>query len=173
MPDVEPTIVRGRWSRHVPVGVDPLAVPATPADGRWQRGAAVAATYLADEPDTVWAEWYRALAEAALPPHRALPRDLWVVDVEVEVADLSTHARLAGFGLPVPTPGRAGWAPFQAVGEALHAADWSGLLAPSAARPDHLVLCLFRPNDEHPGLTALSPPRRIARPPIPPRGMTT
>ncbi|MHB2024808.1 MAG: hypothetical protein ACYCO3_16065 [Mycobacteriales bacterium] len=33
--------------------------------------------YFAEDEACVWAEWYRHLAEAAVPPASALPRDLW------------------------------------------------------------------------------------------------
>jgi len=60
--------------------------------------------------------------------------------------------------------------------DALYLADegWAGLLAPSAARPEYLVLCLFRERDELvPGCVPLSPPERVHDPPAPPTGMTT
>ncbi|MHB8294695.1 MAG: hypothetical protein ACYDH5_08750, partial [Acidimicrobiales bacterium] len=74
--------------------------------------------YLAEAEACVWAEWYRHLAEAAIPPGNALPRDLWRYRITgLEVADLSDAARLARAGLSVPRPGRQGWPPYQAVGE--------------------------------------------------------
>ncbi len=75
--------------------------PPDPADNRWQRGAVVEALYFADSEPTAWAEWYRYLAEAALPPQQALPRDLWRWEISLStVADLSNPARLARVGLP-------------------------------------------------------------------------
>ncbi|MHB1447193.1 MAG: RES family NAD+ phosphorylase [Acidimicrobiales bacterium] len=165
--------MRGRWWRHVPADADPLARQAEAPDGRWQRGQAVEALYLADSPETAWAEWYRALAELAVPPHRALPRDLWRFALDVELADLSSAQQLRRVGLAVPRPSRAEWPSFQAVGERLCRDGWPGLVAPSAARPGHLVVCLFRSGARILGVRRVTPPRRVGTPPIPPRGMTT
>lgn len=144
-----------------------------PADGRWQRGEVVEGLYLADTPDTAWAEWYRALAELGLPPDRALPRDLWTVRLGVTLADLSTPGLLAAVGLDPPRPGRSGWPAYQSVGEALAADGWTGLVAPSAARPTGLVVCLFRGTGPLVGVRPLPPPSRVEHAPAPPRGMTT
>jgi RES domain-containing protein len=166
--------VAGRWWRQSPHGADPLRLGSPPASGRWQRGGAVAAVYLADEQETAWAEWYRLLAELALPPAHAMPRDLWRWAVAVEgVADLSTQARLARLGLSPPRPLRATWAPYQAAGERLHRAGYRGALYPSAARPGHLALCLFRDGERVPGARPLRPPITHRDPPAPPRGMRT
>jgi len=170
---VEPALVEGRWLRHVPHGADPLGRPDPPPDSRWQRGAVVPALYLADGEETVWAEWYRHLAEAGLPPDEALPRDLWPWDVRVRVADLSTPERLEEAGLAPPSPGRRTWAAFQRLGETLFREGWPGLLAPSAARPEGLVLCLFRPQETVAGARPVPPPRVVRRPPAPPAGMRT
>ena len=174
MPDVEGRQVTGFWLRHQPAGGLPLARREPPPDNRWQRGDVVDALYLADSEPTVWAEWYRHLAERGLPPEAAMPRDLWRWRVDVEVADLSDAARLAAIGLAPPRPGRRGWPAFQAVGEELAAVGWAGLLAPSAARPQGSVLCLFRrPDGTVAGARPVGPPRRVARPPAPPTGMVT
>ena len=174
MADVEGRRVTGFWLRHQPAGGLPLARRDPPPDSRWQRGAIVDALYLADSEATTWAEWYRHLAELGLPPAMAMPRDLWRWRVDAEVADLSRADRLAAVGLPLPRPGRRSWPAFQAVGEALAADGWAGLLAPSAARPDGRTLCLFRGPD---GVAAharpLPPPRRVDAPPPPPTGMVT
>jgi hypothetical protein len=91
----------------------------------------------------------------------------------VEVADLSEPAQLARVGLDPPHPGRRMWPPYQAVGETLWREQWGGLLAPSAARPSGLVLCLFV--DEPAVLLArpIPPPRVVAEPPAPPIGLRT
>ena len=71
--------------------------------------------------------------------------------------------------MPVPLrPGR-----MLLVGEALYREGWAGLTAPSAARPDHAVLCLFRAGDAVSGARPVPPPRRVDEPPAPPTGMTT
>jgi hypothetical protein len=71
--DVDSTTVASRWFRHVPADADPVRRLEPPADNRWQRGDVIDALYLVDDELCVWAEWYRHLAEAAIPPHAALP----------------------------------------------------------------------------------------------------
>jgi RES domain-containing protein len=174
-PDPAAVAIRGNWWRHAPLGGDPWHRPAVPASSRWQRGQAVAALYLADSPETAWAEWYRHLAERAIPPRHALPRELWRWRVDLgRVADLRSVEVLAAYELSMPRPNHADWPPFQRVGEALQRAGWPALVAPSAARPSGLVLCVFRPGREQPpGIEPVPPPERVEEPPAPPRGMTT
>jgi hypothetical protein len=134
----------------------------------------VDALYLADGEPTMWAEWYRHLAERALPPLRQLPRDVWRYRVErLQVADLATPERLSRIGLAPPRPGRRAWPAYQDVGEALWREGWPGLLAPSAARPAGVVLCLFV--DDPPSIPAepVPPPTVVSEPPAPPTGMRT
>jgi hypothetical protein len=172
--DVDPTLVEGRWLRHVPAGLDPSHRPILPADNRWQRGHVVDALYLASDEDGVWAEWYRHLAERAIPPHVALPRNLWSYEVTLmEVADLSHRDRLARVNLSPPRPGRGRWAAYQAVGEQLHREGWRGLLAASAARPTTRVLVVFLPEGVIPEDVVAVSARRIMEPPPPPSGMRT
>jgi len=172
--DVDAVDAGGEWLRHIPHSADPLARPDPPGDNRWQRGAVVDALYLADDEATLWAEWYRHLAERGLPPLRSLPRDVWRFSVPpLEVADLSHEDRLARLGLPLPAPGRKTWRPFQRVGGTLAKEGWAGLVAPSAARPARLVLCLFV--DDPPAAPAqpVPPPRVVTEPPAPPIEMRT
>jgi RES domain-containing protein len=171
--DVDPVRVAGRWYKHAAPGSPPLPERDPPPDSRWQRGSIVDAVYLADEPDTAWAEWYRHLAELGLPPARQMPRDLWTWRLDAELADLSNAARLARVGLPVPRPGRRTWPAFQAVGEGLHRHGWSGLVAPSAARPGQRIVCLFRVGGRVAGATPAAGPQPVTEVPVPPRGMTT
>ncbi len=170
--DVDAASVSGVWFRHVPAGGEPLFRPKRPADGRWQRGEVVEGFYLADCEETAWAEWYRSLAELAIPPRRQLPRDLWRFEVEIQrVADLSSAERLERAGLPFPMPDRRQWPSFQAIGEALIAAGWAGVLYPASARPDALALCIFRTSDRAPRVRPLPSPVRYEEPPVPPRGL--
>lgn len=171
--NVDPAGLDGEWWRHIPAGGDVLYEPEEPADNRWQRGSVVSALYFGDSPETVWAEWYRFLAEAGIPPMAGMPRDLWRWAIDLRVADLSDTARLARVGLPVPKPGRLQWPLFQEVGEALWREGWSGLLAPSASRPDSLILCVFREARDIDGATPVPPPTLHEVPPPPPTGMTT
>lgn len=132
------------------------------------------ALYLARDEETLWAEWYRHLAERGLPPLRAVPRDVWRFRVPaLRVADLSEADRLAEAGLELPKPGRGTWRAYQRVGESLWRDGWQGLLAPSAARPQGLVLCLFVADPVRLPARPLRPPRTVAEPPAPPQGMRT
>lgn len=132
------------------------------------------ALYFADAELTVWAEWYRHLAERGLPPLYHLPRDLWRYRVPAtSVADLGDGDRLGRVGLEPPLPGRRTWRPFQAIGEQLWREGWAGLVAPSAARPEGRVLCVFV---DDPGALPVRPfgrPRIVSEPPAPPTGMRT
>jgi RES domain-containing protein len=172
-PPVDAFRVSGRWFRHGPVGAPALPVRDPPPENRWQRGSVVDALYLADSEETAWAEWYRHLAEAGIPPNLALPRRLWRWQVDTEVADLRTPEQLGRVGLEAPSPGRRHWPAYQAVGEQLWRDGWEGLVAPSAARPAGLVLCLFRTAESVPGARPFGRPRLVREPPIPPMGMTT
>jgi hypothetical protein len=172
--DVDPTAVTGTWFRHVPAGVDAHHRPRDPADSRWQRGSVVDALYFADSEDTAWAEWYRFLAEAALPPRQALPRDLWHWRIDLQrVADLGDDRRLARVGLPPPSPTSRQWPAFQDVGEQLYADGWPALVSASAARPEGRTLCVFRAGRRAAGTWPIRPPTRVADPPVVPRGMRT
>jgi RES domain-containing protein len=114
--------VEGTWVRHVPAGIDGLAVSRGGSGGR-RSPPGVAALYLADSEETAWAEWYRALAERAKSPEDDLPRDLYRIAVDLdEVADLGSMAarRLAGVPSRV-RPTRRHWPAFQSVGQRLAA----------------------------------------------------
>ena len=172
--DVDRAPVAGVWVKHSPVGLPPLPSRVDPPDNRWERGSVVDAIYLADSEPTAWAEWYRHLAEYGVPPEQAMPRELWKWEVDLEVADLSTQRRLARVSLPLPSPGRLTWPPFQAVGEELWRDGWRGLLAPSAARPAGRTLCLFWSSGRSiEGADPRTPPSLIVDVPVPPVGMTT
>jgi RES domain-containing protein len=165
--------VRGRWFKHTYPGSPPLPERDPPPDNRWQRGEVVDALYLADTEETAWAEWYRHLAERMIPPLAQMPRELWTWQVDVKVADLSTREKLAAVGLSPPAPGRGSWPGYQNIGEQLSKDGWTGLLAPSAARPDGKVLCLFRDERGIRGARPLPSPRHIAEPTPPPTGLRT
>jgi len=172
-PSVAAVTVRGHWIKHTYPGSPPLPEREPPPDNRWQHGDVVDALYLADTEATAWAEWYRHLAERMIPPLAQMPRELWTWDVDVEVADLSTAGNLARLGLSPPAPGRGSWHAYQRVGEQLSQEGWLGLLAPSAARPDGKILCLFRDQHGVSGARPLPPPRAVEQPPPPPTGLRT
>ena len=173
--DVDRTYATGTWFRHILEGGDVLYEPEEPADNRWQRGSVVEALYFADSEATAWAEWYRAIAEAAVPPAQALPRDLWQWEISLpEVADLQGDERLDRVGLPSLRPTRQQWPTFQPVGEQLHHDGWPALVCASAARPEQgSVLCVFRTSYEVPGTRPLPPPVTVTDPPVVPTGMQT
>jgi hypothetical protein len=103
-----------------------------------------------------------------------LPRALWRWNVELErVADLRSSKALAALGLARPRAGRDDWPPFQRTGEALREAGWPALVAPSAARADGLVLCVFRSVAGPPGVEPCPPHEHVDEPLAPPRGMRT
>ena len=142
--------------------------------------ALVQALYLADSVETMWAEWYRRLAEAALEPSDALPREVWAFEIALPgAANLSTPQRIRRTGLPWPIrPVRKTWPACQDVGHRLHAAGYSGLLTISAARsgtPRGHTVCIFRDDDTtEPTWLAHAKLVEIQRaPPPPPRGLTT
>jgi RES domain-containing protein len=165
--------VRGHWFKHTYPGSPPLPERDPPPDNRWQRGDIVDALYLADSVDTVWAEWYRHLAERMIPPLAQMPRELWIWQVNIEVADLTSPEKLTAVGLVPPAPGARNWRDYQRVGEQLSRENWQGLLAPSAARPDGKVLCIFRGQQGIRGARPLPSPRHIREPPPPPVGLRT
>jgi hypothetical protein len=172
--DVDATSVSGTWFRHIPAGADVFYEPPDPADNRWQCGSVIEGLYFADSEETAWAEWYRRLAEAGLPPHQALPRDLWRWEISLpNVADISDDDRLARVGLPALRPTSHQWQVFQPIGEQLHAEQWPALLSASAARPTGQVLCVFRTTPHVPGTTPVPPPTTVAEPPVVPTGMRT
>jgi RES domain-containing protein len=170
---VKPRAVDGVWIRHAPGDSDLLGRSAIPSDGRWQRASVTSALYLADARETATAEWYRSLAERGFYPEDYLPFDHHRWQVSLEFADLSSPADLNEVALPQPTPDRRSWPAFQAVGEQLFAGGWPGLIAPSAARPGALIICIFTPAAwPPPGCTPLDAILNDRVPP-PPRGMTT
>ncbi|HWY18189.1 MAG TPA: RES family NAD+ phosphorylase [Solirubrobacteraceae bacterium] len=171
--DIAAVAVRGHWVKHTYPGSPPLPERDPPPDNRWQRGDVVDALYLADSEETAWAEWYRHLAERMIPPLAQMPRELWTWQVDVEAADLSTDEKLAAVGLRPPIPGGSEWPAYQRVGEQIAAEGWAGMLAPSAARPDGKVLCLFRDQHRVRGAEPFPSPRHIAEPPPPPIGLRT
>lgn len=104
---------------------------------------------------------------------RDAPRLVALDDRSGEIADLSTPEKLARLDLPEPRPSRRTWAPFQVAGGRLHGDGYRGILYPSAARPDHKALCLFRAGALIPGAEPQRPPVTHRDPPAPPTGMRT
>jgi hypothetical protein len=166
--DVDLVRIRGVWYRQIPHRARLNYRPDPAPDGRWQHGAVVEGFYLADSEATAWAEWYRLLGEYGIPPIRQMPRNLWRLEVTARVANLRTRARLSRVGLQPPPPSRSSWPPYQEVGDVLFAEGWSGLVAPSAARPAGRVLCLFRAAAVVEGVKAVPPPKVYLYPPAPP-----
>jgi RES domain-containing protein len=164
--DVDRVSVDGVWYRHLPHRGRVWWWSEPAPDGRSQRGSEVAGFYLADSRDTAWAEWHRQIEELALRPEDQLPRDLWRFEVAIDaIADLRSERQLARVGLALPTPRQREWSGFQAVGERLHYEGWRGLRAPSAARTDSEILCLFREAQKVNGVKPLPPPAIQRHPP--------
>ncbi|UGS37071.1 RES family NAD+ phosphorylase [Capillimicrobium parvum] len=172
MLDVDPVPVAWQAVRHSPHPSELLGRPARPTDGRWLRAAVASGLYLADEPDTAVAEWYRLLAERGIPPRFGVPFELHVWSVDVTLADLSSPDRPARVGLERPRPSRRTWSAYQDVGDQLHAEGWAGLVAPSAARPEGRIACLFCESWPPAGAEPISR-STVADVPPPPTGMTT
>jgi RES domain-containing protein len=164
--------VEGVWIRHVPHRADLLGRASVPADGRWQRGDVVQGLYLADSIETATAEWYRSLAEWGLVPQDHVPYDHHEWRLDLRLADLGDIDRLGAVALPVPVPDRRTWSVFQRVGEQLWREGWAGLVAPSAARPEARVVCVFAASWPPAGCEPLKASTVVAIPP-PPRGMRT
>lgn len=169
---VSPRTVKGTWIRHVPHQADLLGRTSTPSDGRWQRGEIVPALYLADTAETATAEWYRSLAEWGLSPQDHIPYDHHHWRLELELADLSDLEKLHSATLDTPRPARHTWPAYQLVGEQLAREGWAGLIAPSAARPESLIACVFATDWPPVGCKPLDA-KTIKTIPPPPRGMTT
>ena len=164
--------IEGTWIRHVPHRANLLGRSSTPSDGRWQRGGIIPALYLADTVATATAEWYRSLAEWGLSPQDHVPYDHHRWRVELELADLSDTERLHDVMLQEPRPSRQTWPAYQRVGEQLWREGWAGLIAPSAAHPGSLVVCVFTSAWPPAGCTPLDASTVKTIPP-PPRGMAT
>lgn len=115
-------------------------------------------------------EWYRALAEQGFSPQDHVPHDHHRWQIGVELADLTTEDRLTSVGLAPPVPDRRTWSAYQDVGERLRQDGWPGIVAPSAARPESLIVCVFA--DEWPprGCTPIDATTMATVPPRP-RGM--
>jgi RES domain-containing protein len=168
-PELDPVAVHGVWYRHVPHRGRVWWRADPPPSGRWQRGSVIAGFYLADSAETAWAEWFRQLAELGLRPEQQLLRNLWRLEVDVErIADLSDADRLAAVGLSLPAESGREWPDFQAVGERLCASGWAGLLAPSAARHEGSILCLFREAERIEGVKPIPPPAIYRHAPLRP-----
>jgi RES domain-containing protein len=135
----------------------------------------VRALYLADSEATAWAEWYRHSAELAVPPQSRLPRAVYELAVDVgEIADLTKQGVLARHGIRKLSPSRRQWPRTQPIGEAYHAAGRRGLLAPSAAHVDGLVLVIFRRDSAAPtGVTVVGKGRVHTELPPLPTGLRT
>jgi RES domain-containing protein len=170
--DVEPVTIAGAWTRHCPHPSEVLGRSARPTDGRWQRAETVDGLYLADEDDAAISEWYRLLAERGLPPRFGVPFELHRWEIDVTLADLRTPERLTRVGLEPPLPRRRTWPAYQDVGDQLHADGWAGLVAPSAARPASLIVCLFCDQWPPAGAEPVAQ-ATVDDVPSPPTGMTT
>ena len=130
------------------------------------------AIYFADSEPTAWAEWYRALAEAAIPPGQALPRDLWRWGIDLpRVADLGDEApRPVGLPPLAHAPAVAG-VPGGRRAAARGGLARAGERVGGPSRGPHPVRVPHRARVA--GATPVPPPRRVADPPVVPTGLRT
>jgi len=116
--------------------------------------------------------WWRQVPHGGDPLFRADPP----CGAGKSTSSASPTSRTATVSPPSPSPRRtrpSASGPRSNTSASNRRDGFSGVLAPSAARPEHLVLCLFREADEVDGAVPLGPPRTYRRPPAPPTGMTT
>jgi len=159
----KPKAVSGEWTcfRQVSPEWPPLyhnaGVPAPDQEsGRWHRKGEGYAQYFALAPLGAWAECARYYSLRSPEQARAMKRNMWLVFVrETRIADLSTFDRYEACGLN-PVIGVGEHAASQALAEELRAADFRGVLSPSAALPGVINLTLFGQRYEKVLLTDLA-----------------
>jgi RES domain-containing protein len=155
--------VSDEWTcfRQVSPGWPPLChnagVPSPDQEsGRWHRKGQDYAQYLALAPLGAWAECTRYYSLRSSKQAREMRRNLWLVFVhETEIADLSTFDRYDACGLD-PVTAVGDHATSQALADDLRAADFRGVLSPSAALPGVVNLTLFGERYEKVLLTDLA-----------------
>jgi RES domain-containing protein len=154
----EPARIAGTWVayRHTALGVPPLwygagATTLRQESGRWHREGEGLVQYLALSSDGAWAE--RVRYESIRTEARRLEdhRCLWqLLVMEEQIADLSSFDAWEACGLD-PTLAVGDHAACQALASQLRAAEYRGVLSPSAAL-DHagaVNLTLFGERIEH------------------------
>jgi hypothetical protein len=111
---------------------------------RWHREGEGYAQYCSLETDGAWAElvrWEGIRTEAERQEQRARLWQLWAE--ETDIADLSTFDTIAACGLDPAVVVDDDHTACQALADELRAADYRGLLAPSASLPGVVNLTLF------------------------------
>lgn len=123
--------------------------------GRWHREGEGYAQYLALQPAGAWAELIRYERIRARARAQEYVRRLWLVLIdEGDIAELSTFDRYAECGLdPGIAVGEHGTS--QTLADDLVAANYRGVLSPSAALPGATNLTLFGERYEKVLLTQL------------------
>lgn len=111
--------------------------------GRWHRTGEGYAQYLSLAPLGAWAECARYYSLRSPKQARQMKRNLWLVFVrETEIADLSNFDRYEACGLDTAIA-VGDHAASQALADELRAADFRGVLSPSAALPGVTNLTVF------------------------------
>jgi len=147
----EPEAVADEWMcfRQVSPEWPPLYHNAgTPApdqeSGRWHRVGEGYAQYLSLAPLGAWAECARYHSLRSAAQAREMRRNLWLVFVrESRIADLSTFDHYEACGLDPAIAVHPDHTASQALGDALRAAGFRGVLSPSAALPGVMNLTVF------------------------------
>ena len=134
----------GHAYRHVSVGRDPLSGEgARLVGGRWNPPGSFAALYLGADVATVVREFERLARKQGRAVDEFLPRDMFTYELRLQhLIDLRVGEHAAAVGLTPADFADDDLSRCQLVGEAVHAAGFEGLIAPSATGTGE-VLAVF------------------------------
>ena len=158
-----------RWTDHDV----PFWARENSRDGRWNLASQGATQYWSLTPEAAWAELIRAenlqteddLDEVRMP--------FWIARVPtLGLLDLRVNESRAEHGVTEDHLTGNDWKPCQTLATQLREAGYRGVIAPSAALPDHMSLTLFGPRraidwTRRPALASTTPAAETAvgRPP--------
>jgi len=128
------TAFDGQAYRHVSVGRDPLSGEgARLVGGRWNPPGSFAVLYLGCDVATVVREFERLARKQRRAVDEFLPRDMFTYELRLQhVLDLRVGEHADAVGLTPADFADDELSKCQLVGEAVHAAGFEGLIAPSA-----------------------------------------